>query len=98
MYYEEHETPWDYYRFTRYAWEHFAAEVGFEVVEIERMEGFYGTLSYSLWMAGKHLPPEFTERKALMKELAHEFAELDMRDRRIDIGMSKNYQVVYRKP
>lgn len=98
FFYEEHEKPWDFHRFSRYAWEHFAQVVGFEVVEIERMEGFYGMLSYVLWMAGKHLPKEMTERRALMRELAVEYADLDIADKRTDIGMSKNYQVVYRKP
>jgi hypothetical protein len=72
--------------------------VGFEVVEIERMEGFYGMLSYVFWMAGKHLPKEMKERRALMRELAVEYADMDLADKRTDIGMSKNYQVVYRKP
>lgn len=98
FFYEEHEKPWDFYRFSRYAWENFAQVVGFEVVEIERMEGFYGMLSYVLWMAGKHLPKEMTERRALMRELAIEYADMDLADKRTDIGMSKNYQVVYRKP
>jgi SAM-dependent methyltransferase len=98
FYYEEHEKPWDFYRFTRFAWQHFADAVGFEVVEIEPMEGYYGTLAYSLGMAAKHLPKEMPGKKQRMSRLAPEFAELDLTDKRTDIGMSKNYQVVYRKP
>ena len=98
FYYEEHETPWDFYRFTRFAWQHFADTVGFDVVEIEPMEGYYGTLAYSLGMAAKHLPKEMPARKQRMRRLAAEFAELDLTDKRTDIGMCKNYQVVYRKP
>jgi SAM-dependent methyltransferase len=98
FYYEEHEKPWDFWRFSQFAWQHFADTLGFEVVEIERMEGYYGTLSYSLAMAARHLPAEMKDRRRLMRELAAEFAELDMTDKRTDIGMSKNYQVVLRKP
>ena len=98
FYYEEHEKPWDFYRFTRFAWQHFAEEVGFDVVEIEPLEGYYATLSYSLDMASKHLPKEMAARKKQMRRLAAEFAELDLTDKRTDIGMCKNYQVVFRKP
>jgi SAM-dependent methyltransferase len=98
FYYEEHEKPWDFYRFTRFAWQHFADTVGFDVVEIEPMEGYYGTLAYSLGMAARHLPNEMSARKQRMRRLAAEFAELDLTDKRTDIGMCKNYQVVYRRP
>ncbi|MGE9807993.1 class I SAM-dependent methyltransferase [Janibacter sp. G1551] len=98
FFYEEHEKPWDFYRFSRFGWQHLAAETGFEVVEIEPMEGYYGTLAYSLGMAAKHLPKEMADRRALMAELAAEFAELDLVDKRTDIGMCKNYQVVLRLP
>jgi len=98
FYYEEHETPWDFWRFTSFAWRHLADVTGFEVVEVERMEGYYATLSYSLAMAARELPPEMQDRKRRMRRLAAELAELDLTDKRTDIGMSKNHQVVYRKP
>ena len=98
LYYEEHEKPWDFYRFTRFAWQHFAEVVGFDVVEIEPLEGYYATLSYSLRMAAKHLPKEMQPRKKRMRRLAASFAELEYTDKRTDIGMCINYQVVYRKP
>jgi SAM-dependent methyltransferase len=98
FFYEEHEKPWDFYRFSRFAWQHFADELGFEVVEIEPMEGYYGTLSYALAMAAKSLPREMADRKRQLRRMAGEFAELDLTDKRTDIGMCKNYQVVLRKP
>jgi len=57
FYYEEHEMPWDFFRYTRSAWEHFAELIGFEVVEIERMEGAFGTVAYSLQAAARAMPP-----------------------------------------
>lgn len=98
FYYVEHEKPWDFYRYTRFAWENFAEVIGFEVVEIERMEGYYATLAYSLDTAAKALPKEMTAQRAQMRQLADEFVELELTDKRTDIGLSKNYQVIYRKP
>jgi len=98
FYYEEHEKPWDFYRFTRFAWQHFADTVGFEVVEIEPLEGYYGALAYSLEMAAKQLPKEMPGRRKRMRRLAEEFAQLDLSDKRTDIGICKNYQVTYRRP
>ncbi|HEY6510272.1 MAG TPA: class I SAM-dependent methyltransferase [Vicinamibacterales bacterium] len=98
FYYEEHEAPWDFYRFTQYAWQRFAEVVGFEVVEIEWMEGYYGSLAYSLRMASRHLPKEMPKRRQTLERMALAFAERDLVDKRTDIGMPKNYQVIYRKP
>ena len=97
LYYEEHEQPFDFWRFTQFGWRQLAQDAGLEVVEIERMEGFYGTLSYSLAMGARHLPPEMRQHRRQLRRLAAEFAELDLTDKRTDIGMSKNYQVVLRK-
>jgi SAM-dependent methyltransferase len=55
FYYAEHEVPWDFYRFSRFAWRHFADVIGFEVVELDWLEGYYGTLAYSLGMAARQL-------------------------------------------
>lgn len=98
FFYEEHEKPWDFWRFTQFGWQHLAEEAGFEVVEIERMEGFYAMLSYSMSLGARHLPPEMPVRRKQLRRLAAEFAELDLADKRTDIGMSKNYQVVLRRP
>src|SRR5688572_493780 len=32
LFYEEHETPYDFFRYTQYGWRHIASEAGFEVV------------------------------------------------------------------
>ncbi|MGL5809933.1 MAG: class I SAM-dependent methyltransferase [Nocardioides sp.] len=96
--YAEHEIPWDFYRFSRYAWAYFADEAGYEVVEIEPLEGYYGTLAYQLEMASRELPREMAGRRRRLRTMAADFAELDLTDKRTDIGMCKNYQVVLRKP
>ncbi|MGL5824706.1 MAG: class I SAM-dependent methyltransferase [Nocardioides sp.] len=94
----EHETPWDFYRFSRYAWEFLAEEAGFEVVEIAPLEGYYGTLSYMFATAAQHLPRELASQRKLMHTLAVDFAHRDLTDKRADIGIPKTYQVILRKP
>ncbi|MGD9958016.1 class I SAM-dependent methyltransferase [Nocardioides sp.] len=98
FYYAEHEVPWDFYRFSRYAWRYFADELGYEVVEIEPLEGYYGMLAYTFDTASRQLPEEMTKRRQQLRRMAREFAELDLTDKRTDIGMCKNYQVILRKP
>ncbi len=94
----EHLVPWDFFRFSRYAWEHFAAVVGFEVIEIEPLEGFDATASYWLRMIAQNLPAEHQDKTSLLSTLAEDLARRDLRDKRTNVGMCKNYQVVYRKP
>lgn len=39
-----HSAPWDYYRFTRYGLEHLFEKVGFKVLKIEALSGFWVTI------------------------------------------------------
>ncbi len=98
FFYEEHQMPYDFWRFTSSAWRMYADRIGFDVVEIERLEWFYGMLAYVFDMAAKRLPKDWTDRREKMAELAEEYTALELTDKRTDIGMSKNFQVVYRKP
>lgn len=98
FYYQEHEKPWDFYRYTRFAWERFAKVVGFEVVEIEPMEGYYAMLAYTFQTAAKEIPLDRSGLRSRMRKMADRMIELEMEEKRTDIGMCKNYQVVFRKP
>jgi len=53
LFFEEHEQPHDYYRYTQFAWRHLAEEAGLDVVSLEWMEGYLGTLAYQLSMAAR---------------------------------------------
>jgi SAM-dependent methyltransferase len=98
FFHAEHEIPWDFFRFSRYAWGFFAEEAGFEVVEIEPLEGYYGTLAYTFSTAASYLPRELVAQRALMKSLAVDFSQRDLTDKRTDLGIPKNFQVILRKP
>jgi SAM-dependent methyltransferase len=99
LFYPEHEQPYDYHRYTRFAWQHLAGQAGFEAKQVEWLEGYYGTLSYQLAMAADVLRAE--RRKLLglgLLHLSRRFARADLTDKVTDRGMPKNYRVVMVKP
>src|SRR4051794_14857165 len=56
LFYAEHERPYDFFRYTQFGLRHLLEGAGFEVVEIEWMEGYLGTLSYQARLMSKSLP------------------------------------------
>jgi SAM-dependent methyltransferase len=97
LFYQEHQRPYDFFRYTRFGFRHLAEQAGFEVEEIERLEGYDATLSYQLAMAARELRrPAFL--RALFAVLARWFARRDLRAPDRKRGMCKNYRVVLVKP
>src|SRR5688500_19671471 len=45
LFFEEHQQPVDFYRYTRFAWRHMARRAGFKVADISWLEGAYATSS-----------------------------------------------------
>ena len=58
LYYEEHETPYDFYRYTQFGFRYQLEQAGFKVERIDWLEGYLGTLSYQCLIAGRALPLE----------------------------------------
>ena len=56
FYYEEHEIPYDFFRYTRYGLEKILTDAGFHIVAFDWLEGYYGTLGYQLEVAARNLP------------------------------------------
>jgi SAM-dependent methyltransferase len=56
LYYEEHEAPNDFFRFTRYGITQLLESAGFKIRKVEWLEGYFGTLSYELDKAARSLP------------------------------------------
>ncbi|MBW4566643.1 MAG: class I SAM-dependent methyltransferase [Tolypothrix carrinoi HA7290-LM1] len=56
LFYEEHEIPYDFYRYTQFGFKYLLQSANFKVKEINWLEGYYGTLSYQLKTASKTLP------------------------------------------
>lgn len=114
LFYEEHETPYDFYRYTQFGFRYLLEQAGFSILSINWLEGYYGTLAYQLEFAARHLqsrPESYGGGlrgyffaifsiflRPLFKILAHYFASLDNRIYWTKSGMCKNYALVAQKP
>lgn len=91
LFYEEHEQPYDFYRYTQFALQRMFSEAGFRAVEIGWLEGYLGTVSYQLQVAaratprGLHLP---------LKVAGELLARMDARYKVTTVGHPKNYTVI----
>ncbi len=111
LFYEEHEVPYDFFRYTRFGLSHLLERCGFQVVSLEPLEGYFGTLSYQLDLACQSLPrsvrhndslgkwaawPLFLLLKPSFYVLSLIFGHLDV-NWKVNAGLCKNYTVVARK-
>lgn len=53
---DEHEIPYDFYRYTQFGIRHLFAKTGFEIDDLHWMEGFASTASYHLRKIRKGIP------------------------------------------
>jgi ubiquinone/menaquinone biosynthesis C-methylase UbiE len=97
LFYEEHEPPYDFYRYTQFGWNHLATSVGFTVREVEWLEGYYGTFSYQLAMAARCLPKRDTPTRVVAGLAARYYARREMSVKLTGRGMPKNYACVFVK-
>lgn len=56
LFFEEHEQPYDFYRYTRFGLRHLFEKAGFEVERLDWLEGFFGTAGYALSAIARFLP------------------------------------------
>jgi SAM-dependent methyltransferase len=98
LFYEEHEKPFDFYRYTQFAWNRFATVIGFEVISIEQLEGYNATLSYQLKTAALQLSWRLLPIKLSFALLARWFAHRELKQKVEGRGICKNYRCVLRKP
>ena len=56
LFYEEHMQPYDYFRYTQFAYRHMFAQAGLRIESLERLEGYFGTTAYMLECVSKYLP------------------------------------------
>ena len=113
LFYEEHEQPYDFYRYTQFGLRHLFATTGFTVETLDWMEGYFGTVGYQFSTMARHLPrrspaglttaqrllvwPVVRALAALSNRLARMFWTLDRQAKVTDSGFPKNYVVVARK-
>jgi SAM-dependent methyltransferase len=56
LYYEEHEIPYDFYRYTQYGVKHLLQKAGFTITEFRWLEGYMGTVTHQLRMIARRTP------------------------------------------
>jgi len=113
LYYEEHEQPYDFFRFTQFGFRHLLEASRFEVEHLDWLEGYAGTVSYQLRRAARNLPhrPRYygggivglataaavAVARPMMYGLALLLGSADVRAKWTRTGHCKNYCVVARK-
>lgn len=113
LFYEEHEKPYDFYRYTGYGLNYLLKSAGFTVRKMEWLEGYYGVLSYQLDMAARVLPKNPKQYgggwigggaagfilllRIGLRLLSAFFAKLDLRSKFVSAGMCKNYALIASK-
>lgn len=114
LFFAEHGQPYDFFRYTQFGLRHLAKSAGFDVLEMEWLEGFYGTLSYQLSVAGRSLTPSSFSNirgpkrlllqslsvplRTLFLVLSMVFSGIDATAPLTDRGMCKNYRCILEKP
>ena len=96
LFFAEHEKPFDFHRFTQFAWRQMAGETGFTIKEITWLEGYYGTLAYQTRMAAQSLPNRWILWRVLLALLARKMTHAEMK-KKVQVGMPKNYRVIFVK-
>jgi SAM-dependent methyltransferase len=56
LFYEEHEQPYDFYRYTRFGVRYLFGQAQFDVERLDWLEGYFGTLGYQFRTASECLP------------------------------------------
>ena len=56
LFFAEHQIPYDFYRYTKFALRRLFTEAGFEVTRLDWLEGYFGTMSYQFQMMHRNLP------------------------------------------
>ena len=113
LFYEEHEKPFDFYRYTQFAHRYLFEKAELEIESLDWMEGYFGTVGYQMECVYKYLPinpakvpvgilgwvvaPMLIFVKYATFILAGIFYRLDTRFRYTASGMPKNYVVIAKK-
>jgi SAM-dependent methyltransferase len=69
LFFEEHEGPYDFFRYTQWGFRHVAAEAGLSVKEFGWVEGYYATLAHQLSIASQSLVPSHVTKVSRWYEI-----------------------------
>jgi SAM-dependent methyltransferase len=96
LFYEEHEQPYDFYRYTQFGLRRLFEEAGFHGLTIDWLEGYLGTVSYQLDVFARALEGTNRWRRGapVVRRLSVASARADVRKKITNLGHPKNYTVV----
>ena len=113
LYYQEHEQPYDFYRYTQFGLRQLLEQSGFAVRDLHWLEGYLGTLSHQLALASRELPRRpaaygrgtsgylacafFTSLRPAFALLSRLLGGIDVRHRYTGGGHCKNYGVIAKR-
>jgi SAM-dependent methyltransferase len=112
LFYELHEEPYDFFRYTRYGLRHLFEQAAFEIEVIDWLEGFFGTCGYMLESIAKFAPITVKGASAeagwanaflsafrfVASASAAMFYKMDIAWKITNAGFPKNYVIKARKP
>lgn len=114
LFFEEHERPYDYYRYTQYGVRHLFERAGFVIERLDWLEGFFGTVGYQLNRMARYLPstprsigggplglllvPAMLVLRAGFAALSIAFHRLEVRFKVVGRGYPKNYLAIATRP
>lgn len=114
LFYEEHEQPYDFYRYTQYGLRHLFSAAGFAIDRLDWLEGYFGTVGYQLNRMHRYLPwrpselgggaaawalvPMLALLSLLFGAASVLFHRLEVRHKYSTRGYPKNYLLIARKP
>jgi hypothetical protein len=56
LFYEEHEQPYEFFRYTQFGLRYLFASNGFRIERLDWLEGYFGTAGYELNCMARYLP------------------------------------------
>lgn len=94
LFYEEHEQPYDFFRYTQFALRMMFGAAGFRDIRIDWLEGYLATVGYELDVAARALPRSLGLGRLALRTASELCARRDLRHKLTDRGHPKNYTVV----
>ncbi len=113
LFFEEHEQPYDFYRYTQFGLQHLFSQAGFEIERLDWLEGYFGTVAYQFNCMARYLPvrpsllgsgfigyslvPVMLLLKIVFAGCSILFHKLEMHTKYKQRGFPKNYIAIIRK-
>jgi SAM-dependent methyltransferase len=114
FWYEEHEQPYDFYRYTQFGVKHLMEGAGFKVRELRWLDGYMASVAHQLRRMSRALPRTpagygggilglfrcavFTSARLLVQPIASMAASSDVSHRYTQRGFPMNYLAIVEKP